>query len=55
VIASAFRFVFLAGMLVLCFGLAFLIAMEEKPLRGPAKEPPSPDAPATPVQEPGEK
>jgi EmrB/QacA subfamily drug resistance transporter len=54
-VASAFRFVFLAAMLVLCFGLAFLIAMEEKPLRGPAKEPPSPDAPATPVQEPGEK
>ena len=56
VIAQAFRFVFLAGMLVLCFALAFLIAMEEKPLRGPAaKEPPPPDAPSTPVQEPGEK
>jgi EmrB/QacA subfamily drug resistance transporter len=41
VIANAFRFVFLAGMLVLCFGLAFLISMEEKPLRGPAKEPPT--------------
>ncbi|MET0868059.1 MAG: MDR family MFS transporter [Pseudorhodoplanes sp.] len=56
VIASAFRFVFLAAMLVLCFGLAFLIAMEERPLRGPAvKEAPPPEAPAAPVQEPGEK
>jgi MFS family permease len=38
-LAYAYRFVFLAAMLVLCFGLAFLIAMEEKPLRGPAKKP----------------
>ncbi len=36
----AYRFVFLAAMLVLCFGLSFLIAMEEKPLRGPAKDAP---------------
>ncbi len=50
-LAYAFRFVFLAAMLVLCFGLAFLIAMEEKPLRGPAKTPPGPDAPAAPVQD----
>ncbi len=32
-LAYAYRFVFLAAMLVLCFGLAFLIAMEEKPLQ----------------------
>lgn len=52
-LAYAFRFVFLAGALVMGFGLAFLIAMEEKPLRGPAaKEPPPPDAPAGPVQSP---
>jgi EmrB/QacA subfamily drug resistance transporter len=55
VLANAFRFVFLAGMLVLCFGLAFLISMEERPLRGPAKEPPPPEGPATPLQDPGEK
>jgi EmrB/QacA subfamily drug resistance transporter len=52
-LAYAVRFVFLAAMLILCFGLAFLIGMEQKPLRGPAaKEAPLPDAPATPVQEP---
>jgi EmrB/QacA subfamily drug resistance transporter len=39
----AFRFVFLAAMLILCFGLAFLIGMEEKPLRGPAKDNPPTD------------
>jgi MFS family permease len=39
----AFRFVFLAAMLILCFGLAFLIGMEEKPLRGPAKDSPPTD------------
>jgi EmrB/QacA subfamily drug resistance transporter len=55
-LAYAFRFVFLAAMLVLCFSLAFLIGMEQKPLRGPAKkEVPPPDAPATPVQEPHER
>jgi len=54
-LAYAFRFVFLAAMLILCFGLAFLISMEQKPLRGPAKESaPATDAPATPVQEPRE-
>ena len=42
-LANAFRFVFLAGMLLLCFGLAFLIAMEEKPLRGPAAKDSPPD------------
>jgi EmrB/QacA subfamily drug resistance transporter len=54
-LAYAFRFVFLAAMLILCFGLAFLIGMEEKPLRGPAKEAPPPtDAPSAPVQDPRE-
>jgi EmrB/QacA subfamily drug resistance transporter len=48
----AFRFVFLACGLVLTFGLCFLIAMEEQPLKGPS--PPSggataPSAPATPI------
>ena len=42
-LAYAFRFVFLAAMLILCFGLAFLIGMEEKPLRGPALESPPTD------------
>jgi MFS family permease len=51
-LAYAFRFVFLACALVLAFGMAFLIAMEEKPLKGPT--PPSegaiaPTAPATPI------
>ncbi len=54
-LAYAFRFVFLAAMLILCFGLAFLIGMEEKPLRGPSKEAPPPDAPAAPVQDPRER
>ncbi len=48
----AFRFVFLACGLVLAFGMAFMIAMEERPLKGPT--PPSggataPTAPATPI------
>jgi MFS family permease len=34
-LAHAFRFVFLTAALVLSFGLAFLIALEERPLRGP--------------------
>lgn len=42
----AFRFVFLACGLVLAFGLSFLIAMEERPLKGPT--PPSGGA-AVPV------
>jgi len=50
-LSFAFRFVFLACGLVLCFGMAFLIAMEERPLRGPgplaAAE--APTAPATPI------
>jgi EmrB/QacA subfamily drug resistance transporter len=52
-LAQAFRFVFLAAALVLAFGLAFLIGMEQKPLRGPTTT--QPDAPATPVQPPAEE
>lgn len=51
-LTQAFRFVFLAAALVLAFALAFVIGMEQKPLRGPAAaQPPQPEAPATPVQE----
>jgi len=39
-LATAFRFVFLAVALVLAFGICFLIAMEERALRGPAAAPP---------------
>jgi EmrB/QacA subfamily drug resistance transporter len=49
-LSYAFRFVFLACALVLTFGMAFLIGMEERPLKGPT--PPSggaPTAPATPI------
>jgi hypothetical protein len=51
-LSFAFRFVFLACGLVLAFGMAFLIAMEERPLKGPS--PPTggsvaPSAPATPI------
>jgi EmrB/QacA subfamily drug resistance transporter len=49
-LSYAFRFVFLACALVLAFGMAFLIAMEERHLKGPT--PPSggvPTAPATPI------
>jgi MFS family permease len=35
-LAQAFRFVFMTSGLILAFGLAFMIAMEERPLRGPA-------------------
>jgi MFS family permease len=49
-LATVFRFVFLAGALVIGFGLAFTIGMEQKPLRGPAaQEQTTPDAPGTPV------
>jgi EmrB/QacA subfamily drug resistance transporter len=55
-LAYAFRFVFLAAMLILCFGLAFLIGMEQKPLRGPAKDAaPATDAPSAPVQDPPDR
>ena len=51
-LSFAFRFVFLACGLVLTFGLCFMIAMEQRPLKGPT--PPSggataPSAPATPI------
>src|SRR5215468_1681131 len=51
-LAYAFRFVFLACALVLSFGMAFLIAMEEKPLKGPSlpsQAATAPTAPATPI------
>lgn len=56
-LASAFRFVFLAALLMLCFSLCFMIAMEERPLTGPVAkegappEPVSPIGPEPPVQE----
>jgi hypothetical protein len=51
-LAEAFRFVFIACALVLAFGMTFLIALEERPLRGPAAHSPAagaPTAPATPI------
>jgi EmrB/QacA subfamily drug resistance transporter len=48
----AFSFVFMACALVLGFGMAFLIAMEEQALKGPALHSPeagAPTAPATPI------
>jgi EmrB/QacA subfamily drug resistance transporter len=51
-LAYAFRFVFLACALVLSFGMAFLIAMEQRPLRGPSvpsQAASAPTAPATPI------
>jgi EmrB/QacA subfamily drug resistance transporter len=55
-LAYAFRFVFMACALVLAFGMSFVIAMEERVLKGPAKstaEAGAPSAPATPI--PSEK
>ncbi len=50
-LSFAFRFVFLACALVLAFGMAFLISMEEMPLRGPGPSAAAeaPTAPATPI------
>ncbi len=49
-LAFAFRFVFMACALVLAFGMAFLIAMEERPLKGPpSAAADAPTAPATPI------
>jgi EmrB/QacA subfamily drug resistance transporter len=48
-LAVAFRFVFLACALVLSFGMAFLIALEERPLRGPALHSPEAGAPSGPA------
>jgi EmrB/QacA subfamily drug resistance transporter len=48
----AFRAVFIACVLVLCYGMTLLIALEERPLRGPALHSPeagAPSAPATPI------
>ncbi len=51
-LAYAFRFVFLTCALVLSFGMAFLISMEERPLKGPtapSQAATAPTAPATPI------
>ena len=51
-LAYAFRFVFLACGLILSFGMAFLISMEERPLKGPtapSQAVTAPTAPATPI------
>jgi EmrB/QacA subfamily drug resistance transporter len=50
-LAFAFRFVFVACALVMTFGLAFLIGMEERPLRGPgpSASAEAPTARATPI------
>ena len=46
-LSIAFRFVFLASGLVLAFGMAFMIAMEERPLKGPPSA--AAEAPAAPA------
>jgi MFS family permease len=49
-LSIAFRFVFIACAVVLGFGMAFLIAMEERPLSGPpAPAAEAPSAPAMPI------
>jgi MFS family permease len=51
-LAYAFLFVFLACVLILSFGMAFLISMEERPLKGPtapSQAVTTPTAPATPI------
>jgi MFS family permease len=49
-LSYAFRFVFLACALVLTFGMAFLISLEERPLRGPPSQgAEAPSGPATPI------
>ena len=51
-LAHAFRFVFLCCALVLAFGITFIVAMEERPLKGPSKQSPeagAPTAPSTPI------
>lgn len=49
-LSVAFRFVYFACALVLAFGMAFLIGMEERPLKGPPSEAAeAPTAPATPI------
>jgi hypothetical protein len=48
-LSVAFRFVFMACALVLGFGMAFLIAMEERALKGPATSSPAAGAPTAPA------
>jgi EmrB/QacA subfamily drug resistance transporter len=51
-LAYAFRFVFLTGALATAFSMAFIVAMEERPLKGPAQSAPAataPQGPATPI------
>jgi len=49
-LSFAFRFVFIACALVLAFGMAFLIGMEERPLKGPPSQgAEAPSGPATPI------
>ena len=47
-LAYAFRFVFLACGLILSFGIAFLISMEERPLKGPTAPSQAVTAPTAP-------
>ncbi|HEX3442734.1 MAG TPA: MDR family MFS transporter [Pseudolabrys sp.] len=49
-LANAFRFVFIACALVVAFGMAFTIALEERPLKGPSNpNAGEPTGPATPI------
>jgi EmrB/QacA subfamily drug resistance transporter len=49
-LAVAFRFVFIACALVVAFAMAFTIALEERPLKGPSNpNAGEPTAPATPI------
>ena len=49
-LSFAFRFVYMACALVLAFGMAFLISMEERVLKGPSTQAAvAPTAPATPI------
>jgi EmrB/QacA subfamily drug resistance transporter len=51
-LAHAFRFVFLTCGLVLAFAMAFMVSMEERPLKGPPTPSPAataPQAAATPI------
>jgi MFS family permease len=49
-LAMAFRFVFIACALVVAFGMAFTIALEERPLKGPSNpNAGEPTGPATPI------
>ncbi|HWE78679.1 MAG TPA: MFS transporter, partial [Pseudolabrys sp.] len=55
-LAMAFRYVFIACALVLVLGLALIIALEERPLKGPpsaSEGATAPAGPATPIPEEG--